>query len=169
MFNVLIKAKVLKYQDSIDTDVIFPGRYTYTINDPNEMAKHAMEAIDPSFYEKAKDGCILVCGKNFGCGSSREQAVLALKYAGVKAVIAKSFARIFYRNAINLGLIVIKNEDIYNNVSQGDSLEINLQKGVIKIIPSGLVYRFPPFPDHITEIIECGGLVNYILKKEGVI
>ena len=161
---MIITGQVIKYGNDINTDVIFPGRYTYTVNDPGEMARHAMEDLDPDFPEKVKNACIIVAGKNFGCGSSREQAVTALKFAGIKAIIAKSFARIYYRNAINLGVPPIK-LDSAGEINEGDKLEINLEKGIITNKTTGKSYTFTPFPGFILEIIKDGGLLENLKKK----
>src|SRR5512143_2196183 len=126
-----INAKVIKFGNNIDTDVILPGKWLSLI-DPNELAKHAMEGLDPSFPQKAKGGVIVVGGKNFGCGSSREQAPLALKYAGVQCVLAESFARIFYRNSINIGLPVIECKGISQAFNEGDEVAVGLEEGKIQ-------------------------------------
>ncbi len=159
-----IRGKVIKYGDDINTDVIFPGRYL-AITEPEEMAKHAMEDLDKDFLEKVKERKIIVAGKNFGCGSSREQAAMCLKYAGVEAIIAKSFARIFFRNAINQGLPIIECKEASNDVEDGEEIEIDLDKGVIKNLSNKKEYAFKPLPDFIQEIINAGGLLNHIRKR----
>jgi len=136
-----IKGRVWKYGDDVNTDVIFPGKYTYTVSDPNEMARHALEDLDPSFAKEAKPGDVIVAGKNFGCGSSREQAATCLKALGIGAVIAKSFARIFYRNAINQGLPVVQCSAIYDLIDKGEEIEIDLDEG--KIFSQKGVFRLP--------------------------
>lgn len=160
-----IKGKVWRFRDCIDTDVIIAGRYLRTFN-PEDLAAHVMEAEDPEFSSKVEDGDIIVAGWNFGCGSSREQAPVAIKTAGVSAVIAKSFARIFYRNAINIGLPVIT-ADI--KASEGDELEVDIKNGKITNITTGKEFNIQPFDDTMLEILECGGVVNQYLenKKEG--
>ncbi|HEC88007.1 MAG TPA: 3-isopropylmalate dehydratase small subunit [Thermoplasmata archaeon] len=158
-----IKSKVIKYGDDINTDVIFPGRYLEII-DPDEMAEHAMEDIDNHFLEKVKESKIIVAGKNFGCGSSREQAVTSLKYAGISVIIAKSFARIFFRNAINQGLLVIecKNAD---KIEEGNEIEIDTEKGEIKILDKEEILKVKPLPDFLTKIIDAGGLIEFIKMR----
>jgi len=157
------KGRVWKYGDNINTDVIFPGKYTYSILDPDEMARHALEDLDPDFARKVKPGDIIVAGRNFGCGSSREQAATCLKYAGVQAVVAKSFARIFFRNAINQGLSVLQSEEAVENIENGQEIEIDFSQGKIKTEKG--VYDFPPFPESVLGILEAGGLIPYTKKK----
>jgi 3-isopropylmalate/(R)-2-methylmalate dehydratase small subunit len=154
-----ISSKAVKYGDNINTDLIIPGRYLI-LTDPQEMGRHAMEGLDPSFIQKSKDGVTMVVGHNFGSGSSREQAPIALKYSGVKCIIAKSFARIFYRNAINLGLPVLEVEDLWDKVDEGDLLNVNLDKGLITNSTKGFSVSAQPLPPFILEIIEKGGLLN---------
>ena len=158
-----IKGKVHKYGDNVNTDVIFPGRYTYKLMEPEEMAKHAMEDLDPEFPSKVKPGDVIVAGRNFGMGSSREQAVLCLKYAGIAAIIAKSFARIYFRNAINSGLPVIQSPEAADALQEGDEVEIDFEAG--KIRSSRGEFSFPPFTGKVLEILEAGGLIPYIKKK----
>ncbi len=159
-----VKGKVVKFDDNINTDVIIPGRYLiYT--DPFELAKHAMEGVDPSFPEKAKQGCIIVAGKNFGCGSSREQAPVALKYAGVKAVVAESFARIFYRNAINIGLPALTCRGVHSKLQEGDEVAVNLQEGMVKNLRTGEVIKAQPLHPFVIEILTKGGLISYMKAK----
>ncbi len=159
----IIKGRVFKYGDDINTDVIFPGKYTYSITDPAEMAKHALEDLDPEFAKKAKPGDVIVAGKNFGMGSSREQAATCLVALGIGAVIAKSFARIYFRNAINQGLLVIQSEEAAEALENGDEVEIDIEKGEIRS-PKG-VFNFPKLPPSVLEIFEAGGLIPYIKKK----
>ena len=154
---------VWKYGDNINTDVIFPGKYTYQKMEPEEMAKHALEDLDPEFVNKVKDGDILVAGKNFGMGSSREQAAVAIKYAGIRVIIAKSFARIYFRNAINAGMPAIKSPEAAAALETGDSITIDMEKGEI-ITPKG-TFSFPPYPATVMEILENNGLINYIKTK----
>lgn len=151
-----IKGKVIRYGDNIDTDVIIPARYLNT-SDPLELAKHCMEDLDTDFAKKIKPGDILVAGNNFGCGSSREHAPIAIKYSGISCVIAKSFARIFYRNAINTGLPIITTDAEINN---GDELEVDLTKGVIINHTKGEIVEFVAFPNFLQNIINAGGLMN---------
>ena len=163
----ILKGRVWKYGDDVNTDVLFPGRYTYTVRDPKEMAKHALEDLDPDFAKNVQPGDIVVGGKNFGCGSSREQAAFALKYAGVTAVIARSFARLYYRNAVNAGLVAIVSGEIVDAVNSGDVIEIDLVQGVVRT-PAG-EFKFPPLDEDALGIIEDGGLIPHIkrLIKEG--
>jgi len=162
--NMLVKGKVLKYGNDINTDVIFPGRYL-DITESEEMAKHAMEDLDPDFLKKVENGAIIVAGKNFGCGSSREQAATCLKYAGVKAIVAKSFARIFYRNAINQGLPVFESGEV-DEMKEGEHMEIDTDKGLIST-SSGKIYEVNPLPPFLNEIIQKGGLIES-LKSRGI-
>lgn len=165
----IIKSKVIKYGDGVNTDVIFPGRYTYAIMEPEEMAKHAMEDLDPGFQDKVKERKVIVAGRNFGMGSSREQAVSSLVHAGIKAVIAKSFARIYFRNAINNGLLVIEHAEAVDFIDDGDEIEIDTEKNEIRV--KGKVFAFPPLPKEVLKIVEAGGLINYVrykLEKGGV-
>lgn len=161
-----VKGRVWKYGDNINTDVIFPGKYTYTVSEPLEMAKHALEDLDPSFAKEAKPGDIIVAGKNFGCGSSREQAATCLKALGVGAVVAKSFARIFYRNAINQGLPLVQSSEIFDRVEKGEEVEIDFEKGII-LTSKGEVFRFSLLPDFVRGILEDGGLIPHIKKRLG--
>lgn len=166
MINMIveIKGKVWKFRDSIDTDVIIPGRYLRTFS-LDELSSHVMEGEDPEFAKNVQKGDIIVAGWNFGCGSSREQAPVALKHAGVDAIVAKSFARIFYRNAINVGLPVIV-ADL--EADKGDELLINMEKGVVQNISTGKNVAIQPFHNFMLEILQDGGLVKHYLggKKE---
>lgn len=157
------KGKVWKYGDNINTDVIFPGRYTYKLMEPAEMASHALEDLDPEFARKVQPGDVIVAGKNFGCGSSREQAAACLKYAGVQAVVAKSFARIYFRNAINLGLAVLQCPEAVDALETGDEIAIDLAAG--KIISGSQTFHFFPLPESVIGIVEAGGLIEYIKRK----
>ncbi len=157
------KGRIWKYGDDVNTDVIFPGKYTYTLMPPAEMAKHALEDLDPQFAQKVKPGDVIVAGKNFGCGSSREQAAACLKYAGVQAVVARSFARIYFRNAINLGLPVLQCPEAVDQVETGDEMEIDFAEG--KIITTKGTFKFPPLPESVIGILEAGGLIEYTKKK----
>ncbi|MEM0285178.1 MAG: 3-isopropylmalate dehydratase small subunit [Sulfolobales archaeon] len=158
-----VEGKVLVVGDNVDTDVIIPGRYL-TLTDPAELGKHALEGLDPSIPAKLREKNIVVAGKNFGCGSSREHAVLALVGAGVKVVVAESFARIFYRNAINRGLLVVEAPGIRQKVSEGDRVVVDFERNVIEL-PSGELVSFKPIAKEVLEIIEAGGLIEK-LKKE---
>jgi 3-isopropylmalate/(R)-2-methylmalate dehydratase small subunit len=158
-----VKGKAIKFGNNIDTDVILPGKWLSLI-DPKELAKHAMEGLDVSFPEKAKKGIIIIGGKNFGCGSSREQAPLALKYAGVKCVLAESFARIFFRNSINIGLPVIECKGISTAVNDGDELVVDLETGKVTNTSKQSLQgtELPPF---IMEILSDGGLIENLRKR----
>jgi len=160
-----IKGKVFKYGDDINTDVIFPGKYTYTVTDRKEMAKHALEDLDPEFVDKVKPGDVIVAGANFGCGSSREQAATCIKEAGVGAVVADSFARLFFRNAINEGLPVIELKGATGKIEAGETVEIDLETGKLKV-KSG-EYEFPALPAEVMGIVDAGGLLPYAKKKLG--
>ncbi len=158
---------VFLYKDDVDTDVIIPARYLNT-QSPEELASHCMEDIDINFAHDVKEGDFIVAGENFGCGSSREHAPLAIKASGVRAVIAKSFARIFYRNAINIGLVIIENDKLSDETNKGDKLDLDLDKGIIKNLTTGREYTFAPYPKEIQELVKAGGLVNYTKAKMGV-
>ena len=162
--NMKIKGSAIKFGNNVDTDVILPGKYLILV-DPFELAKHALESLDPTFPEKAKNGVILVGGKNFGCGSSREQAPLALKYAGVKCVLADSFARIFFRNAINIGLPVIECKDISAAIETGDELAVDFEAGKIENISKGKKFQVDKLPPFIIEILVDGGLIENLRRR----
>ena len=155
-----------KYGDNVDTDVIIPARYLNT-KQASELASHCMEDIDKNFAQNVKMGDFIIAGYNFGCGSSREHAPLAIKTTGVRAVIAKSFARIFYRNAINIGLVIIENDKIQDEVDEDDNLEIDLKEGLIKNLTKNKTYEFSAYPPEIQKLIEAGGLVEYTKIKLG--
>jgi len=158
-----MKGDVIKYQrDNIDTDVIIPGPYL-KIHDYNELAKHAMEGLDKDFHSKVKEGDFIVAGRNFGCGSSREHAPIALAYSGIKAVLALSFARIFYRNAVDGAFLlpIEIDESTYNSISNEDSVEIDTEKNEIKNLTKNQTYAMKPFSELIGKIIAVGGLFNY--------
>ncbi|MBU4203085.1 MAG: 3-isopropylmalate dehydratase small subunit [Acidobacteria bacterium] len=155
------RGRVWKYGDGVNTDVIFPGKYTYSPMEPEEMATHALEDLDPGFTAGVKQGDVIVAGRNFGCGSSREQAAICLKYAGVRAVIAESFARIFYRNAINQGLPAIQCQEAVKALEAGDELEIDFAKGLI--LSGRGEFPFPPFPESVLKILAAGGLIPSLL------
>ena len=158
-----VKGKVFKYGANVDTDVIIPARYLNTA-DPKELAKHCMEDIDIHFTERVKPGDIIVGGPNFGCGSSREHAPIAIKASGISCVIAPSFARIFYRNAINMGLAIMESREASEAIGDGDEVEVNFETGEIKDLTSGQSFVAKPFPEFIRKIIEADGLVGYIAK-----
>lgn len=156
--------KVFKFGDNVDTDVIIPARYLNS-SDPKELAQHCMEDIDADFVKKVSPGDLIVATKNFGCGSSREHAPLAIKAAGVSCVIAETFARIFYRNAINIGLPIIECPEAAKDIADGDEVEVDFDSGKITNKTRGTTYQGQAFPPFMQKIIDCGGLVNYINQK----
>jgi 3-isopropylmalate/(R)-2-methylmalate dehydratase small subunit len=158
-----IQGRVWKYGDGVNTDVIFPGKYTYTVTDPAEIAQHALEDLDPSFAANVQPGDVIVAGKNWGNGSSREQAVTCLKQAGVGAVIAISFARIWYRNAINNGLLALTCPAAVAALNSGDEVEIDLEAGLIK--SKAGIFAFPPFAPSVQAIIADGGLIPHLKRR----
>lgn len=158
------KGRVFKYGDNVDTDVIIPARYLNT-SDPKELAEHCMEDIDATFPERVNDGDIIVAEKNFGCGSSREHAPIAIKASGVSCVIAKTFARIFYRNAINIGLPILECPEAVDALREGDEVYVDFSTGQIKNLTKDEVYQGEGFPEFIQEIIKADGLLNYIKNK----
>lgn len=153
--------KVIKYADDVDTDVIIPARYLNTI-DKKELASHCMEDLDATFQERVKSCSIIVAGKNFGCGSSREHAPLAIKESGIQLVIAKSFARIFYRNSINIGLAIFECPEAAENIADGDVITADADTGIITNVTTGKQFKTKPFPQFIANIINSGGLVESI-------
>ena len=157
------EGRAWKYGDDVNTDIIFPGKYTYTIRDPHEMAKHALEGLDPDFVSQVRENDIVVAGKNFGCGSSREQAATCLKFSKVGAVVAKSFARIFFRNAINEGLPLVQCPEAVDAIEKGEQVRIDFEEGTLTC-RSG-VFRFPPLPDFVMQIARDGGLIPHTRKK----
>ena len=157
-------SKIWRYGDHVDTDVIIPARYL-NISDFKELAEHAMEDIDTSFSSNVKTDEIMVAGKNFGCGSSREHAPVVIKVKGIKCIIADSFARIFYRNAINIGLPVLEIGPEVEKIEKGDDVEVDLKTGEIKIINKNLVIKTKPLPEFCQKIADCGGLVNYVKEQ----
>ena len=154
-----VKGKIHKFGDNIDTDVIIPARYLNTA-DHGELAKHCMEDIDKDFVNKVNKGDIIAAGYNFGCGSSREHAPIAIKAAGVSCVIASTFARIFYRNAINIGLPILECPEAAKDIKEGDEIEVDFDSGVINNLTTGKSYNAEPFPEFIKDIISAGGLLN---------
>ncbi|MBP3207399.1 MAG: 3-isopropylmalate dehydratase small subunit [Campylobacter sp.] len=156
-------SKVWKFKDNIDTDIIIAARYLNT-SDPAILASHVMEDADKDFSKKISPGDIIVAGENFGCGSSREHAPIALKAAGISCVIAKSFARIFYRNSFNMGLLILEC-DKTDEISEGDELEIDLDNGIIKDLTTKKEYKFSPMPPFMQELLQTGGLINYAKSK----
>ncbi len=158
---MILKGDVIRYGDNVDTDVIIPARYLNT-SSAKELAAHCMEDIDATFVSRVKKGDIIAAGSNFGCGSSREHAPLAIKESGVGAVVAKSFARIFYRNAINIGLPIIETDA---DITEGDQVEIDFDKGELNNLTKNIVTKFAPFPPFLQNIIASGGLLNSINKE----
>jgi len=156
-----LSGKVWKFGNDINTDLIIPGKYL-ELTDPQEMAKHAMEGADPTFVKRFNSGDLIVGGRNFGCGSSREHAPLALKYVGVGAVLAESYARIFFRNAINVGLPAFVCPGISEGANDGDSLDLDTAKGIVENITTGRTLNFSPLPEFMVEILNEGGLVSYL-------
>ena len=163
-----MKGRVYKFGDNINTDVIYPGKYLSITTDREEMAKHCFEAVYPEFLNEAHRGDIIVAGKNFGCGSSREQAATCLKYFGIEAIVAESFARIFYRNAINLGLPVIVAPQAGKMIEHKDMVEIDLRGGLIKNRGSNKTITAAALPEFILMIINDGGLIPYLRRKLGI-
>ncbi|MDD5060040.1 MAG: 3-isopropylmalate dehydratase small subunit [Candidatus Omnitrophica bacterium] len=163
---MIIKGKVHKFGDDVNTDDIIAAKYLVS-TDPKELGSHCMETISPEFSQKVSPGDIIVAGNNFGCGSSREHAPLAIKGCGISAVIAKSFAAIFFRNAINIGLPFLESLDV-DMINDGDIVEIDLSSGVIKNITQDKNFKTQAFPEFLQEIVSCGGLIEYIKKKEGL-
>jgi len=161
-----VSGKAVVFGDNVNTDAIIPGKYL-TILDPVELAEHAMEGLDPDFAQKAEAGVIVVAGRNFGCGSSREQAPIALKHAGVKCVLAESFARIFYRNAINIGLPVLESLNVRNYVEEGDMVTVNLEEGEVVNKTKNHAVQALKLPDFILEILMNGGLIEHLRKRIG--
>lgn len=162
-----IRGKAHKYGDNVNTDAIIPARYLNT-TDPQELGAHCMEDIDSDFVSRVRPGDIIVGGQNFGCGSSREHAPIAIKAAGVSCVIAKTFARIFYRNAINIGLPILECPEAVDGVSGGDEAEVDLDDGRIASLSSGREFQAKPFPAFMQEIIAAGGLTNYARRRVGM-
>ena len=157
-------SKIWRYGDHVDTDVIIPARYL-NISDFKELAEHTMEDIDTTFSPNVKEGEIIVAGKNFGCGSSREAAPIVIKVKGLKCIIADRFARIFYRNAINIGLPVLEIGADVEKIEKGDEVDVDLKTGEIKILNQNLVFKTKPLPDFCQKIADCGGLVNYVKSQ----
>lgn len=165
--NTSFEGNCWKYGDNIDTDVIIPARYLNT-SDEKELASHCLEDIDTTFSKEVKQNDIIIAGENFGCGSSREHAPIAIKASGISVVIAKSFARIFYRNAINIGLPILEQPDIFDECEKNDRISVDISKGIVTNLTKNKQYRCESFPEEIQELIKQGGLVNYTRKKLGV-
>lgn len=160
----MINGRAFKYGDNVDTDVIIPARYL-NISDRAELASHCMEDIDSEFVKKVNSGDLIVAGKNFGCGSSREHAPLVIKLSGIKCIIAETFARIFYRNAINIGLPILECSKASRDIENGDRVEVDLKSGVITNVTKGCTYQAESFPEFMQDIIRAEGLINYIRGK----
>lgn len=160
----MIKGKTIKYGDNIDTDVIIPARYLNT-SDEKELASHCMEDLDKDFSKKINKGDIIIAGRNFGCGSSREHAPIAIKASGISCVIAETFARIFFRNSINIGLPIMECEEAAKDIEENDEISIDVNSGVITNITKNKTYKAAPFPEFMQKIIESQGLINYIKKE----
>lgn len=155
--------KVWRYGDNINTDMLFPGKYTYTCSKPEEIMPHLLEDLDPGFASGVSQGDLLIVGSNFGCGSSREQPVVGLKHAGIQAIIGRSFARIFYRAAINQGLILIECPSAVDTYKEGDDVRLDIKSGTVLV--AGGSHRFPPLPDEVIAIRDSGGLLEYTRRK----
>ena len=160
---MILKGQAFLFGDDIDTDAIIPARYLNT-SDPEELKKHCMEDADPQFYSKISSGDVIVAGKNFGCGSSREHAPIAIKASGISCVIASSFARIFFRNSFNMGLPIFESDEASREISQGDVVEVDATSGLIKDISTGKLYKAKPIPPFMQDLIEDGGLIKHITK-----
>ena len=162
---MILKGKAWKFGSDIDTDAIIPARYLNT-SDEKELAKHCMEDADPNFVKKIKPGDIIVAEDNFGCGSSREHAPIAIKAAGISCVIAKSFARIFFRNSFNMGLPIFECPEAVDDISEGDELEVNMETGEIKNLTKNKTYKAQPIPEFMQTLISKGGLLNYVITQK---
>jgi 3-isopropylmalate dehydratase small subunit len=161
------QGRVFRFGDDIDTDAIIPARYLST-SDPEELKKHCMEDADPAFFSKVKQGDVIVAGKNFGCGSSREHAPIAIKASGVSCVIASSFARIFFRNSFNMGLPIFESDEASQEIREGDTVEVEASTGIITDLTTGRQYQARPIPAFMQELIADGGLVEHIRKRGGI-
>jgi len=164
---IMLKGKVHKYGADVNTDVIIPARYL-NLSEPDELAEHCMEDIDPEFLSRVKPGDIMVASTNFGCGSSREHAPLAIKASGISCIIARSFARIFFRNAINIGLPLLECDEAVDKIEANDIVEVDLSSGSIKNLNSGMVFTARPYPDFMAELIAVGGLIEHTKKRLGI-
>jgi 3-isopropylmalate/(R)-2-methylmalate dehydratase small subunit len=159
----MIKGRVWKFGDDVNTDVIFPGKYTYTLTDPKEMATHALEDLDPRFSKEVKPNDIIVAGRNWGCGSSREQAVTCLKENGVGAIIAKSFGRIHYRNCVNSALPALSCAEAVDAIKDGEVIEVDVEAGTIRCVAG--IFKFSPLPEQVVALLKAGGLVPYTQQR----
>jgi 3-isopropylmalate/(R)-2-methylmalate dehydratase small subunit len=163
---MILEGKAHKFGRNVDTDVIIPARYL-NVSDPAELARHVMEGLDRDFARKVKEGDMIVAGENFGCGSSREHAPLAIKALGISCIISKTFARIFYRNSINIGLPILECVEAVDNIKEGDVLRVELGTGTIINVSTGKSFQSQPFPEFMQQIIEAGGLIEYVKAKRG--
>ena len=161
---MILKGKIYKYGADVNTDVIIPARYL-NVSDPAELARHCMEDIDHDFVKTVQPGDIIMAATNFGCGSSREHAPLAIKAAGISCVIAKSFARIFFRNAINIGLPLLECEEAVDKTDAGDLVEVDLSRGEVKNMTKGMTFSAKPYPDFMAELISAGGLIEHTRRR----
>lgn len=164
---MILKGRAFKFGDDVDTDAIIPARYLNT-SDPNELKKHCMEDADPDFSNKVQPGDIIVAGKNFGCGSSREHAPIAIKAGGVSCVIASSFARIFFRNSFNMGLPIFESDEAAAAIAEGDTVEVDADSGAIRDLTTGRTFQARPIPPFMQQLIEDGGLMEHIRKRGSI-
>jgi 3-isopropylmalate/(R)-2-methylmalate dehydratase small subunit len=164
---MIFRGRAWKFRDNVNTDEIIAAKYL-NIHEPAELGQHCMETLDPAFPRKVKKGDIIVAGTNFGCGSSREHAPVAIKGCGISVVLAKGFARIFFRNSINIGLPILESKDAPDNIEEGDEVEIDLEKGQIRNLTKNKMYKSQPFPKFMQEIIKAGGLLEYLKKDKGL-
>jgi 3-isopropylmalate dehydratase small subunit len=164
---MIFRGRAFRFGNDVDTDAIIPARYLST-SDPNELRKHCMEDADPEFPNKVKPGDIIVAGKNFGCGSSREHAPIAIKSSGVSCVIASSFARIFFRNSFNMGLPIFESDEASQGIAEGDALEVDADSGIIRDLTTGRQFQTRPIPGFMQALIEDGGLMEHIRKRGGI-
>lgn len=161
---MILKGRAWRFKDNVNTDDIISAKYL-DMTDPIELGKHCMETIDPEFSKKIKSGDIIIAGNNFGCGSSREHAPLAIKGCGISCVIAKTFARIFFRNSINIGLPILESSQACDDIKESDEIEIDLEKGQIRNLTKAKAYKSQPFPQFMQDLVKEGGLLNYLKKK----
>lgn len=161
---MIFRGRVWKFGEDVNTDVIIPGKYL-NITNPQELGQHCMEGIGPDFHQKVKPGDIILAGKNFGCGSSREHAPLAIKAIGISCIIAKTFARIFYRNAFNIGLPILECADVPDQLEEGQEIEVDLSTGQIRDLPRGRNFQAKPIPPFMQDLIRDGGLMNHLAKR----
>lgn len=161
---MIYRGKAWKFGDDVDTDVIIPAKYLSLV-EPGDLARHCMEPVDPDFASRVRPGDVMVAGKNFGCGSSREHAPIAIRAAGISCVIARSFARIFFRNAINLGLPVVESRDAWEGIEAGDEVEVDSAQGIVRNLTRGASYPIKPLPAFAQRILQAGGLIPYVRSE----